>query len=342
MIDFMTLKLPFEIAMPLGLDAYRSRSGRLMCLDPNGEIKWERIERESIRSDSHQIVFDVGGDCLMLHGSPARVMHAHNVWGSGDPVECARAMIAFASTHSGVRLPFELNLWKVTRMDVTHNYVLGSSNEVRQALSYLRQSEGGRYQVSTKSETVYWGGNSSLRRMKAYHKGPHLRYLMKKKNETVSFTDEEINLADKLLRLELSLMSQFWRERSLKHWYKYTENELNQIHHKYFSQVIGKIEVVDMDTLLEQIEKTVMYNGKPITKGMALAAYRTYTLIQSIGVRATETSMPRATYLRHRKILFDAGLTHADLHAGNVLPFRRRSIILGEPVYSWSEVRNAA
>jgi len=297
-------------------------------------LKWERTARETIRSDSHQLVVDVAHTDFYLHGSPARVVEGHNVFGSGDPVQCALAMIRFAALHTGISLPEDVTLWRVTRMDVTQSYDLGSPAEVRQALSYLRQSEGGRYQVRTASETVYWSRDSALRSGKAYHKGPHLRYQAKKRQ--VEVTPEEIGLADRLLRLELSLKSQFWRERSGRAWYEYSEDELEAIHTEFFGRLIGKVEVVEMDSLLERFDRVAP------TKGQALAAYRTWSLIRVVGVREAEASMPRATWFRHRKVMFAAGLTFADLHAGNVVPFRRRIIELGKPVRSWAEVARAA
>lgn len=334
MLDWLTLKLPLDHVCPDQLQQFNNRSGRVLCIDANGVKLWEKIQRQSVRSDSHQLVVDVGIDSLILHGSPARVVQSNNVFGSGCPIECALSMIDFAVQHTGVTLSRDLTLWKCTRMDVTQNYDLGSGAEVRQALSYLRQAEGGRYQVRTASETVYWSSNSALRSGKAYHKGPHLLYQLRRNQ--ASAHDIELALSDRLLRLELSLKSQYWRERAIKKWYQFSESDLEQIHNDYFSQFIGTVEVVEMDNMLKHFERVAP------SRGYALAAYRTWSLIKSIGMHEAKASMPRASWFKHLRIMKDAGLTWADYQAGNVVPLRRRTIELGQPVRSWADISRVA
>ncbi len=199
----------------------------------------------------------------------------------------------------------------------------------RQALAFLRHSEGGRYQVRTSSESVYFNAGSRMRSGKAYHKGPHLAYQMKKRQ--AEFTALELSLAERLLRLELSLRSQWWH-REKQDWYDFNETQLDRIHADYFDQFIGKVEVVEMDNLLESLEKVSK------SKGRALGAYRTWSLVKSIGVREAQASMSERTWRSHKKMLFDAGLTWADLQMSNVVPLRRRPILLGSPVRSWDEL----
>ena len=49
--------------------------------------------------------------------------------------------------------------------------------------------------------------------------------------------------------------------------------------------------------------------------------------------------MRRSTWYEHRKVLFDAGLSWGDLAKGQVVPFRRKVLVLGEPARSWGDVR---
>lgn len=333
MIDWLTLKLPREC---LGLEAYgvlEDRAGRVMAINPDGTIAWRCVMRESVRSDSHQLVVHANGLDVVLMGSPARVVHSHNVFGSGDIRSCALDMIAFASQHTGVTLPIDLSLWRCSRTDVTENYDLGSAAEVRQALLFLRSAEGGRYQVRTSSESVYWSVQSRVRSAKAYHKGPHLLYLWRK--NLCDATEWEREAAQRLLRLELSLKSEWWR-REPRPWYEWTQAQFGGVFDAFFSKLVGSVEVVEMDMLLGRFEKVAA------TKGQALAAYRTWSLVKSVGAAETSASMPRPSWYRHRKIMFDAGLSFADLQAGNVVPLRRRPIVLGQPVRSWGDLGRIA
>jgi len=187
--------------------------------------------------------------------------------------------------------------------------------------------------VRTKEESVYWSPRSALRSGKAYHKGPHLRYQMVKGDASAS--DEELTLADRLLRLELALRSQFWRERADKPWHTYTEAELDAVHFEFFSYVVGKLEVEPVDNLLSRFGEVAP------TPGYAHSAYRTWCLIKAIGVRETEASMRRSTWHKHKRIMLDAGLTWADLHAQK-LTRPKRTLDVSKPVCSWDELRQAA
>lgn len=332
MIDWLTLRLGPEHIPPALRAGLQARVGNVTASDPEGIILWRKPMRESIRSDSHQIVVEIGHS-LRVMGSPARTVYQNNVFGSGDPVKCALDMLACASRLTD--LPFPVSDWDCTRMDVTHNYDLGGSAEVRQALSALRMAEGGHYQVRTAAETCYWGSpRGGLRAGKAYHKGPHLAYQQRK--DQCQITEEELRLADRILRLEMSLKSQFWRERAGKAWHQFTEQELDEIHSEYFGKLIGTVEVAKMDDLLQRLEKVAP------TKGRALGAFRTWSLIKSIGVEETKASMPKQTWYAHKKWLFLAGLSWSDLRAGNVVQLRRVPLILNQPVRSWDELRRAA
>lgn len=302
-------------------------------IDPDGNVTWEKLARESVRSDSHQVVVEPGYS-LVIMGSPARVVHKHNVWGDGCPQQCFRDMVWFVNKALGLNLSLLCEQWDCRRIDITHNYDLGGVAEVKQALLYLRHSEGGHRKVNADTQTIYWNMRSKLRQGKAYAKGDHLRYQDRKKLAEVE--PWEINLADNLLRLELSLKSQYWRERAEKKWHEYTEDLLDDLHEIYFKGLIGTMEVVEMDSLRQRIIEAAP------TEGQGLAAYATWALIKTVGREETKASMPGRSFRRHLKILKIAGLTDADFQAQNIVPFRRRVIELGQPVRSWADMRRSA
>jgi II/X family phage/plasmid replication protein len=275
------------------------------------------------------------GDAITIQGSPARAMSGRdNTFGSSDVVECARAMARVAELGSGVRFGDHFETWTVSRVDVTESYDLGALSAVRQGLLSLRHAEGGRYQLRTAAESVYWGTRSALRSGKAYAKGPHLRHLAN--GGKVALTERELALADRLLRLELSLRAQYWRERAEKPWYEHTAEDWSRLHADYFEPLVGTCEITEMDDLRDRLLSVAK------TPGLAQAAWRTWALVRSHGAEQAKANMSVATWKRHRALLFKAGLSWADLQAGNVVPLRRKPIFLGQPTRSWEELRQAA
>lgn len=330
MIDWLTLKLDGSLLSPDVRAKFVQRQDKIVKLSPDGEVLWETPARTSIRSDTHQITVRLASD-LVIFGSPARVMHSNNVFGSTDMIECFHAMREYVASQLEIILPTSPKIWKCTMIDITENYMLDSLSEVKQALNYLRHSEGGRYQVRTSAETIYWSKTSRLRAGKAYAKGPHLEY--QKKKGQIKITDDRLQAAQKLLRLELRLGSQFWRERSEKSWYEYTSNDLCRIHNDYFSQFIGDIELTENDDVLEKLNSIT-------TDGQAFAAYRTWKLIRTDGMETTRSLMPKSTWYRHKKLLNKVGISWADFKNGNIVPFRKKTIMLSEPIKSWGEISN--
>lgn len=336
MIDWLTLKIDGTRLEPEAIQRLKALSGRVIKLDAEGGIEWESAARENIRSDSHQVTVCMGGE-LTICGSPARVMGTSNVFGSGDIRACARAMLAFVRCRVSVPLP-DIESWRCTRVDVTHNYDLLTAANVRAALLSLRHAEGGRYQLRTTAESVYWSVRSQHRSGKAYAKGPHLEYQMKKGTAEVS--PDELLLAQRLLRLELSLRSQFWRQQVEKPWHEFSEVELDQLHEGYFSALVGGVEVVEMSDVKRRCVETAIDIGR--TEGQGNAAFAYWCLIRAEGFERARELTSKATHYRHVKLLRAAGLSWADFQAGRVVQLRRTPLVLAQPVRSFSDMRLVA
>lgn len=305
-----------------------------------GEVLWETDVWDSVRSDSHQVSMRVSSGSLMIAGSPSRVMgDGDAVFGPGeagrDLFACALAMVGFVGRHLCISPMPDVRLFAVTRADVTCNYMLSNLASVRVALSELRGVEGGRYRVSqTAGDTVYWSQKSAHRSGKAYAKGPHLSYLMSRLNYSgKSYTVDDIELASRLLRLELRLGRRYFYE--VKDWYRLSWADLKARHDDFFMRMLGceSVEGVDMGFVDR------LCSVAP-SRGQGLAAARTWALIQSVGWQSVRDSMPRATFYRHLAILRLAGLGDADLSAGRIISLRRPLVL--RPVSSWEELRRVA
>lgn len=343
MIDWMTLRYPLDRLPDTIRDRIRGALGTIIMFDPDGASKWEKsvLDFEALRSDTPGLCWTVTGNSvgeqmLTIGASPAFLHHGNNVFGSSCPRESATILVRFAQKCLHAILPPPQN-WECRRIDVTENYALGTVREVKQFLRQLMTADAGRAKATSGGgDSVYWNKGSDLRKGKAYAKGPQLRVLAAKNKLQIS--DDHIELADRLARLELTLGSRWFRrlEESGKHWWDLSVEDLQAQHEEYFGRFIGKQEVTDMGMLLEELEKV-----SP-TAGQAASAHRTWALIKAVGYELARSSMPARTWYRHMKLLKLAGLSDADIGAGNVLPFRRREICIAQPVRSWEELRAAA
>lgn len=340
LIDWITLQVNYKYFTEDQISACMELGDRIIRYDPKtAEVRYEVCAWESVRSDSHQIACKAGSESLYIQGSPARVM-ANGCSVFGDPVSsldmiaCVHAMCVQA----GQFLGFIPNWFQcsIHRLDITGNLALGSLAEVRQALGFLRGVEGGRYRVSqTAGDTVYWSHTSKLRAGKAYAKGPHLRYLSDRAGYNgPTYNQDLLAKADKLLRLELKLGSQYWRERSELHWWDYSPQHLIDIWRDYFGRMIDfddiRVKQMDNDLLQRVIDSAA-------SPGQGRAAWATWCMIRSDGWQYVRDLLPRATFYRHIKILRSAGITDVDISHGRVVPFVAKPLVL-TPVQSWQDI----
>jgi len=341
LIDWVTARVPLDRLAPAAFDAARSMGDRIRRYCPkSGDIRYESGAWDSIRSDSHQLVARAGVD-LWVQGSPARVIgDGCSVFGSGasaalDLAGCVQRMVAFLSARLGVELP-HWSEWIVSRVDVTANLCLADLPQVKESLTVLRGTEGGRYKVSSQSgDSVYWGSKSKHRKGKAYAKGPHLRHLMKQKGYSGRrYTEQEIAVADRLLRLELTLGRE-WFARN-EHWQATTPGRLADEWESYFGRMLGSAEISDMARDIEERIKAVAK-----TEGEAKAAYRCWLVIKERGWTQAKEMHTNNTWYRHLRVLRRAGLGDADISIGEVVPFRRVQL-RAALVRSWPELQRAA
>jgi len=345
LIDWLTLRIKLDLDL-LGrnlFDRIIACMGMTICFDANGKEKWchHVLDIDKLRSDSQGLYWSITGDgqsqrYLTIGASPSSIENdGLNVFGSTDMEHCAGVLIEFAGLSLNSILPNWMH-WQLRRLDITANYDLGASASVKQALRLLLATDAPRRKSNSDNcggDSVYWTPKSDLQAGKAYHKGAHLRAMCRKGN--LCLDDETLDLADNLLRLELKLGSRWFRRYEQKFdWRTLTVYELTEIHHKFFSALIGTgLEVTDMGTLLEALRKI------STTEARALAAHSTWALIKAIGFDQVKATYTRTRFFEHLKLLELAGLSRADMCNGGVIPFRRQNLILREPVTGWTQIR---
>lgn len=340
LLDWVTVRTPYENLNSEALAIVMAYGDRVQRINAQtGELRWESAAWDSIRSDTHAISVKAGGSELWIQGSPARIIaQGDAVFGAGasqalDITGCINRMASFVGQMLNCELP-AANCWKLSRVDVTENLLLEDQAAVRVALSTLRSCEGGRYRVSQQAgDTVYWSHRSKMRSGKAYAKGPHLAYMMKKPTyEGYPYTQEQITAADRLLRLELKLGREWF---SRHDWQTVTPATLRNEWNEYFGRMIGAAEVKTHD----DIKTRVMAAAE--TEGQARAALGLWALIKSEGWEAARELQSRPTWYRNLKILRAAGLGDADLSTGQVVPLRRK-VLECQAVTHWAELVRTA
>lgn len=338
LIDWVTARVPLDGLSEQVRAAVEFIGDRIVRFNPRtGEQMWCTSAWDSIRSDTHQVVVKVGSD-LWMQGSPARVCgDGCAVFGAGpsaalDLSGCVDAMRRFLSSRLGVVLP-PADRWLVTRVDVTGNLLLPDLRTVREALRLLRDVEGGRYRVSAQAgDTVYWSARSKLRAGKAYAKGPHLRHLMKQRTyDGRQYTTEDIEQADRLLRLELRLGREFW---SRNEWQTFTAEQLREQWAQYFGRMAGETAVENDADLRERVIAAAP------TEGQGAAAYGCWLMIQKEGWERARGMYAARSWYRHLKILRAAGLRDGDISSGRVIPMRLR-VMDAAVVTSWQQLHAA-
>lgn len=348
LIDWLTLRFPLtsgELGQTL-FQRIRDCMGITVCVSADGVEKWRRsnLDIDKLRSDSEGVFWSITADgqsryYLTIGASPSSLEHGGcNVFGSLDIEHCSKVLVKVASVALCSVLP-SWDRWDCRRIDITANYDMGSSAQVKQGLRLLLSTDAPRRRTNSDKrggDTVYWNPTSTLQCGKAYHKGAHLRMQQRKGHILVS--DDTLQKADNLLRLELKLGSMFFRRLDGDWRQLFTPEYLMKKHNDFFSKLIGcgDVEVSDMGILLAELEKVCP------TKGLALAAHGTWALIKTLGFSQVRDSMTRARFYRHCQYLRAAGISSADLCAGTVIPFRKRSLVLDQPVTCWDDIRRAA
>lgn len=295
---------------------------------------------EKVRSDFQGLVISLtsnGKDkFLNIGGSPASISgQGNNVFGNFDFHESKKIILDAAKKLLAGRL-LQFDGWQPRRVDITENFLLESNFQVKEALNLLRLSDGSTRQKTTSEakagDTVYFGAGSRFRSGKAYDKFNQVCALIKKfqkQLKTNPFENLDISLLQGVLRLELSLLGQFFDQHSGEDFL--TPEFLSTQHNDFFRQFLGNSEVTSMDKLFKNLIEI-----SP-TQGQAKAAYSTWLSIRQLGYHFVKETMVPRTFNHHKKLLIDAGLTLGDLKSAQIIPLRKRAINL-QPVTSWEQL----
>lgn len=328
LVDWLTLRYEIRTEDDHALLARCTESRDYCQKIKGGEVVscWWPREKSS---DTHKVTVGLSLGAITVEGSPARLFGENNVFGPGDPSQCCVAMIEAASRLLNVRLPPAAG-WKCTRLDLTQNYDCGP--HVAECLDALRNVAGGHLKVSSRNNGVYWNPGSDLWSGVAYMKGPHLAKQARAGKVTAS--QDEVQLAHQLLRLEVRIRNQYMRRARLNVT-AMTEEQAMVIYGHFASKILPPdIGITSDQQLAEVIVKT--YGPR-----LGRALLGTWGLVLALGPEGARERMSRRTWFLHQKHLLALGIGKADLHARKIVAFRPRPVV-ARPVDSWAQIQRAA
>lgn len=345
MIDWMTLTIDASEIERKYHSVLKHQSESILHLDVDGAIKREsslfaRVSPDTEKHSSDLFGLSINfGSQLVICGSPARTSKTHNLFGSSHPLLCFEMMVNFVERCLDIKLPKSPKLWNCTRIDYNRMYELGGHTGVLQALNFLRHSESRGANVTCAGTTVYWDKNSTYLSLKAYDKFQDLKRTMRQKKTFL--TAEELALCESLLRFEMKLGRHYMyrqEERTGRKWYDYTAKDLADIFNEKLNQIIGKeMNITNHKGLRQKFQESAIKLG--FTPMMGSRAYSTFNMIKVEGLETVKREMKKSTFYLHKKIMRHAGLSNADITTGRILEFRRKSIIIDQPITSFNQLR---
>lgn len=321
MIDWLKLRLLINAQGKIP-------GGRILVLDPDGGIEWEKPKPLKMRG-SHEASIHVSScpynGCLVIDGNPVKFFQGHNVFGTDDIHAVAHAICFHVLDALDLgetpeqREAIKQGIVEVYRVDINRSFAVGNLANARAAVRALAETATLKHRgrgTLDRDGTAYWGKHSRRSAVKAYPKGHELTAKDHKLPKDLSHRDLVFDFAQQLLRVELVLRGMELKQRGLNLLANWTHNTGTEL----FGEYLGKFNVatnieLPLDTLQDLPPRLRL-------------AYDSW--MRGTDLRAT---LPRMTFYRYRKQLLEHGvdiLTVKPMDASNVVPIVR--ILEARPV----------
>ena len=235
--------------------ALRDFNHKSLYVDHHGTIDDDRSFDRHRPSDTGQIRarYYPLSEQLVVEGSPAYLVegptgpegHGDGVFGQGasaaaDVVACGELVLAdFRLADVPLLDLLPLEAWRITGADVTLNFDCGSLAGVTAVLAGLKQTTVYGRLPHVERHSVYYSPTSKRMTLKAYAKGQRLRQRQKQGAYLREYSDDELVLADRLLRLELELRREWWG--SIADPWCVTAAMLMAVHQERFAPVLARV-----------------------------------------------------------------------------------------------------
>lgn len=321
-----------------------NKGAKRLELDETGRLVPEEIycTWESIASDFSGMaikVFPEGNQhqnwpYAVAKCSLPKLLQGHNVYGLCDIEKAFSNMIFLFSTaypdlfskwhERGPMLDIIDNV-RLEALDLTKSIIVPNKQHRLALIDYMKSISKG--QTKTQGEayetTAYFGSkNSRLKKIKIYLKGPEVERENKdrKRRKKPLILDNEVKLAENMVRIESRLMREWFDRRriptNLKKLIKRIEQQpdlLNDCYKESISDLMKSMEG-DAMTILndDQVLQKLHCEYKEI-RGKANRAFGVYQAIKGVGLDRYKKQLPRNTFYTHINMLKQAGFSHADL-----------------------------
>lgn len=321
MIDWVTAVVPC-------LHDQLVNAGRVISLDPDGEIQWMSEKKMTLRgSDESSIQIKTSMDRphthLFIDGNPVKFLQGHNLWGTDDLLGLMYHFLLKVTSMIGLSPSTDdIQAWangsyELKKVDINYSWHLSSKADVLAWIRSAEQSSRLRYRGSgqLKGSTLYYGQNSRRWSLKAYSKGDEVSAKGHQLPQRLQLP-HILDWADRSLRLETRLSALELKRRDLHIAANWAQNTPSEIH----KELLSGLEMSDNYIIPDSDICTL-----PPRLRTAYIAWKDGHDLRSI--------YPRPTYYRYRKQLLEHGIDIANVQLrepSNVIPLIR--VLEAKPV----------
>ncbi len=290
--------------------------------DDGVSLDWGVWKRKGVEGSHSSVIQcqsttdEFGRPAIWVSGNPAKWFQGHNVFGSDDLRGLVLEMLFRICDSVGVKPTLaDVELWvagiiKLSRVDVTKSFDLGTVARVRNALRSLDATANLKHRGRGhfKGDSLTFGKGSRRWSLTLYAKGPELEV---HKLPAALADSPVVAHAQGLLRAEVRMLGLELKREHLEYVSYWSDNSASEVHQR----LIAGLEVAEASML----DQTVL-EGLPLRLN---AVYQLWS--DGHDLRAM---FPKRTFYRHRRALLAHGIdiivkqerTRADL--GNVVPLR--------------------
>jgi len=306
-------------------------------LDEDKQLRYEQLNSpwESLPSSFSGMAlkfYDAGNQFLHwpyleIKCSPAKIVQGHNVYGWDDLLTSVKNMFELLNHYypnmfsNDKQIGYlDFSNTRLTEIDICYSYRVKNPAHRHSFIQLLHTLSNGQTKATGESykTTSYFGSKKSrVKKIKIYLKGAEVKQNMKKNKEIL--TPELQQLADEMIRVELTLKKEWFERRniSVKIGDILSESKKDDFYTKLYSAGTK-----DLFKALNGQEVTLMKDAKIFelikkeyseTRGKPARLFGFYQAMRSTGYENVKNTFPKSTFARNITDLMAIGISKAVL-----------------------------